>query len=60
MLECNVWRAEESDEVGMESAIGLVPYIVERRIVLGRYYQRGTSVYSPFEDRLPRAAALLP
>jgi len=60
MLESNVWRAEESDEVGVESTIGLIPYIVEWRIVLGRYYQQGTSVYSPFEDRLPRAAALLP
>jgi len=60
MLECDVWRAEESDEVGVESTIGLIPYIVEGSIVLGRYYQRGTSVHSPFEDRLPRAAALLP
>jgi hypothetical protein len=60
MLEGNIWRSKESDKVGMESTIGLVPHIVEWRIVLGSYCQRGTSVDSPFEDRLPRAAALLP
>jgi hypothetical protein len=65
MLECNVCTAEEADEICVQAAFGLIPDCVEGRVVFSSYVsafrliKRGQPS-SPFDDKLPIAAALLP
>lgn len=70
MLEGLVGTAEESYEICVETAVRLIPNSVERCIVLSSYHSDTKvnrnflplleSPHLPFEERFPRAAALLP
>lgn len=67
MLEGCIARLQKPAEVAMDATVGVVPVLDENRIVADckpkLVYRSGDPAelsYVPLEDRLPRAAALLP
>lgn len=72
VLEGSIGTAEEAIEIGMQATVGLVPNVVKWRVVVrGRtsiyrgwaisfVIRKRSQAVAPLDDRLPKAAALLP
>ena len=72
VLEGRVRAREETVQVSVHAAVGLIPDVIEGGVIISgrtpictkyvslRTLRIGDRTNQPFEDRLPRAAALLP